>query len=79
VARQVLTSAFGHIGLGLVLGLVAASWLSRGFGSLLFGVTPADLSVYAGVSVMVCAVGMVAALLPSRRAARVDPIVSLRA
>ncbi len=79
VARQVLTSAFGHIALGLALGLPAAWWLSRGFGSLLFGVTPADLSIYAGVSVMVCAVGVIAALLPSRRAARVDPIVSLRA
>jgi predicted permease len=79
VARQVLTSALGHIGLGLALGLPMAWWLSRGFGSLLFGVTPADLWVYAGVSAIVCAVGLVAALLPSRRAARVDPIVCLRA
>jgi predicted permease len=79
IARQVLTSALGHIGLGLALGLPMAWWLSRGFGSLLFGVTPADLWVYAGVSAMVCAVGLAAALLPSRRAARVDPIVSLRA
>jgi putative ABC transport system permease protein len=79
IARQVLTSALGHIGLGLALGLPMGWWLSRGFGSLLFGVTPADLWVYAGVSAMVCAVGLVAAVLPSRRAARVDPIVSLRA
>jgi predicted permease len=79
VARQVLTSALGSIGLGLAMGLPVAWWLSRGFGSLLFGVTPADLSVYAGVSVIVCVVGVLAALLPSRRAARVDPIVSLRA
>jgi ABC-type antimicrobial peptide transport system permease subunit len=79
VARQVLTSALGTIGLGLAMGLPVAWWLSRGFGSLLFGVTPADLSVYAGVSVIVCVVGVLAALLPSRRAARVDPIVSLRA
>jgi predicted permease len=79
IARHVLTSALGHIGLGLVLGLPTALWLSRGFGSLLFGVTPADLQIYAGVAVLVCAVGLVAALVPSRRAARVDPIVSLRA
>ena len=79
IAHQVLTSALVHIGLGLALGLPLAWWLSRGFGSLLFGVTPADPWVYAGVSVMMCSVGIVAALLPSRRAARVDPIVSLRA
>jgi putative ABC transport system permease protein len=79
IARQVLRSAFVHIGLGLALGLPMAWWLSRSFGSLLFGITPADPSVYAGVSVLVCAVGLLAALLPSRRAARVDPIISLRA
>jgi ABC-type antimicrobial peptide transport system permease subunit len=79
VARQVLRSALGHIGLGLALGLPIAWWLSRSFGSLLFGVTPADLWVYTGVAAMICAVGLLAALLPSRRAARVDPIVSLRA
>jgi len=78
VAREVLTSALASIGFGLVLGLPLAWWLSQGFGSLLFDVTPADLSVYAGVSVMICAVGVAAALLPSQRAARVDPIISLR-
>jgi predicted permease len=79
VARQVFRSVLGHLGVGLALGLPIAWWLSRGFGSLLFGVTQADVSVYAGVSVMICVVGLVAAVLPSRRAARVDPITSLRA
>jgi len=79
IARQILTSALVHVGLGLVVGLPLAWWLSRGFSSLLFGVTPADPSVYVGASVTLIAVGVVAALLPSLRAARVDPIVSLRA
>lgn len=79
IARQVLKSALGHIARGLTLGLPMAWWPSRGFGSLLFGVTAADLWVYAGVAAMVCTVGLIAALLPSRRAARVDPILSLRA
>ena len=79
IAHQVLMSSLAQIGLGLAMGLPMAWWLSRGFGNLLFGITPADPRVYAGVSVMVCLVGIVAALLPSRRAARVDPIVSLRA
>jgi predicted permease len=78
IARHVLGSTFIQIGAGLALGLPIAWWLSRGFGNLLFGVTPADVSVYSGVSVLVCAIGMIAAFLPSRRAARVDPIASLR-
>ena len=78
VAGDVLTSALVHTGLGLAFGLPLAWWLSRGLGSLLFDVTPADVSIYVGVSMMVCAVGVAAALLPSRRAARVDPIISLR-
>lgn len=79
VARQVLISTLGHVGLGLAIGLPMAWWLTRGLGSLLFGVTPTDLGVHAGVSAMISAVGLAAALLPARRAARVDPIVSLRA
>ena len=79
IGRQVLAAALRHIGFGLALGLPVAWWFSRGLGSLLFGVTPADPSVYVGVSVIVSGVGLMAALLPARRAARVDPIVSLRA
>jgi putative ABC transport system permease protein len=79
VARQVLKSALGHIGLGLAVGLPTAWWVSRGFGNLLFAVTPADPGVYAGVTAIICVVGVLAAVLPARRAARVDPIVSLRA
>lgn len=79
IAQQVLTSVLTLTGAGLAVGVPVAWWVSRGFGSLLFGITPADISVYAGVSGIVCAVGVIAALLPSRRAARVDPIVSLRA
>jgi ABC-type antimicrobial peptide transport system permease subunit len=79
VAGRVIASTLSHIAVGLALGLPIAWWLARGFGSLLFGVTPANPWVYAGVSALVCAVGLVAAFLPSRRAARVDPIVCLRA
>ena len=78
VSRQVIASALVHISLGLALGLPVAWWLSRGFASLLFDVTPTDASVYAAVSVIVCAIGVAAALVPSRRAAKVDPIISLR-
>jgi len=56
----------------------AAWWLSRGFAALPFQVTPADASVYISVAALLTAVGVVAAGIPARRAARVDPIISLR-
>jgi len=74
----VLLAAARHVGLGLVIGLPAAWWCSRGFAALLFRVTPTDLSVYAGVAVLLSVVGIVAALIPAQRASKVDPVVSLR-
>ena len=73
-----LRLACRHLALGLAIGLPIAWWLSRGFASLLFQVTPADVSVYAGVAILVIVLGLLAAWIPARRAARIDPIVSLR-
>jgi ABC-type antimicrobial peptide transport system permease subunit len=74
----VLTTAVRHVGLGLTLGLPLAWWCSQGFAALLFRVTPTDISVYIGVAALLGGVGLVAALVPARRAAKVDPVVSLR-
>jgi len=79
VQRQILGVALRHLAAGLLIGLPCAWWLSRGFTALLFQVTPADVSVYVGVAALLCGVGLAAALIPSRRAARVDPIICLRA
>jgi ABC-type antimicrobial peptide transport system permease subunit len=78
IQRGVLALAGRHLLVGLALGVPAAWWLSRGFTALFFQVTPADASVYAGVAALLIAVGLPAAWIPARRAARVDPIVSLR-
>jgi predicted permease len=79
IQRDVLASAVRHIGLGLAIGLPAAWYASRGFASMLFHVTPTDLSVYLGVAALLSVVALLAAAIPARRAARVDPIESLRA
>jgi predicted permease len=78
IARDVLIDALRNLCLGLAIGLPVAWWFSRGFGALLFQVTPADLSVYVGVSALLAGVGFFAAIVPARRASRVDPIRSLR-
>jgi len=79
IVAGVLRSVSGHLGLGLVAGLVAGRALSELFGSLLFGVRPGDVWVYAVVAVVLAAVGLLATLGPARRASRVDPMVTLRA
>jgi ABC-type antimicrobial peptide transport system permease subunit len=79
IRRDVLAAALRHLALGLAIGLPIGGWISRGFTSLFFKVTPTDASIYLIVAVTLAGVGLVAAIVPARRAARVDPIVSLRA
>jgi putative ABC transport system permease protein len=78
VVRLVLRQGLTHIGVGLALGLLAAAGLSSLLGFLLFDVNPRDPFVYAGVVVLIVAVGLIASLVPARRATGVDPIVALR-
>lgn len=78
IRRGVLHEVWRHLALGLAAGLPLAWWGSRGFGTLFFQVAPTDLSIYLIVAVLLAAVALVAAIVPARRAARVDPVVSLR-
>jgi ABC-type antimicrobial peptide transport system permease subunit len=63
---------------GLVIGLGLALVATRVLGSLLFGVTPVDPVVLAASCGVLLAAALLASYLPARRAARVEPLVSLR-
>jgi ABC-type antimicrobial peptide transport system permease subunit len=63
---------------GIVLGVSGAFVLTRVMQSLLFGVTPTDPVTYLLVAGLVAATAMAACYLPARRAARLDPMRSLR-
>ena len=71
--------ALALVGLGVVLGLAAAWAASRLVTSLLFGLSPTDPITYGVVALLLIAVALIAALLPARRAAKVHPMVALRA
>ena len=57
----------------------AALGLTRFMQSLLFEVDPADPLTFAAIALFLAAVAMLAGYVPARRAARIDPVVSLRA
>jgi putative ABC transport system permease protein len=64
---------------GLGVGLTGSAGLTRYLSGMLFGLTPLDLPTYAAVAAGFAAIAMIASYIPARRAARVDPLVSLRA
>jgi putative ABC transport system permease protein len=76
--RLVLRRSMWLVGAGTVAGLVASIGLTRVMSGLLYQVSPLDPVVFLGVSSVLAAAGLLASLIPARRATRVDPIVALR-
>lgn len=64
--------------LGAGVGLAAALQLTHTLSGMLYGVTPTDPLVFAGVPALLIAVSAVASYLPARKATRIDPLVALR-
>jgi ABC-type antimicrobial peptide transport system permease subunit len=78
VSRLMLAQGLKPAALGLALGLVASYLGSRVMEAVLFGVHPRDPSVFAGTSLLVLTVTVGAALVPARRAGRMDPVRAIR-
>src|SRR3954452_13317426 len=78
ILALVLGQGMRTTAIGILLGLAGAVALTRYLQSLLFGVGSYDLSVYAGVTLLLVCVALAACYLPARRATRVAPTVALR-
>ena len=78
VVRLVVVQGLVLTGAGVAIGLAAAWILSRVMLSLLYGVEATDLATFTEVSLLLGALAAVASYIPARRAAKVDPLVSLR-
>jgi putative ABC transport system permease protein len=65
-------------GFGLCVGIAGAAALTRFISSELWEVKPNDPATFAGVSVLLIAIAILACLIPTRRAVGVDPTAALR-
>ncbi len=79
VTSMVLGDILRLIAVGSVAGIAAALLLARFVESLMFGLNPHDPLTVAASAIVLVVIGLVAGYLPARRAARIDPILALRA
>jgi putative ABC transport system permease protein len=78
IVRMVLLQALAIVAAGLAAGIVLALSMGELVKSFLYGVKPLDASTYVFVAVALVIVGILAALLPSWRAASSEPMKALR-
>jgi ABC-type antimicrobial peptide transport system permease subunit len=79
IAPPAPVTVLSHALVGVAVGIVGALALGRTMRSMLFGITAFDPVTFAGVALLLGATALVASYLPARRAARIDPLVALRA
>jgi predicted permease len=77
ILRMVLRQGLTLAGAGAGVGLVGAFIVSHLMAGLLYGVSPYDLSTFAGVTAVLTAVAIAASYIPALRAMRLDPITIL--
>jgi ABC-type antimicrobial peptide transport system permease subunit len=78
VLKLIIGQGMGLAAIGVALGVAGAAALTRFISTYLYGVTTTDPLTFAGVSVLLALVAVVASFIPARRAMRVDPMIALR-
>ena len=77
VLGMVLRQGMLLVAIGIITGLAGALALTRVLRSLLYAVSPTDFLTFAGVPLLLAGIALVAAYVPARRAAEIDPMVAL--
>jgi ABC-type antimicrobial peptide transport system permease subunit len=67
------------VGIGLVLGSLGGVLLTRYITFALYGVSPLDVKTWSASLVIMAVAGLLATLIPARRATRVSPLVAIQA
>jgi len=78
VQSRIVLRTLSLAGFGLVLGLTISRALSKGLGTLLFGVTAGDPATFVGIALVLTTVSALAGYIPAWRASRIDPMTALR-
>jgi predicted permease len=78
VVRLVVRHGMVLTAIGVAIGLAVAFGVTRLLAAMLYGVKASDPLTFAGVAVTLAAVALAATYIPARRAARVDPMTTLR-
>jgi putative ABC transport system permease protein len=79
IHRLVLREGLAVAGLGIAIGLLASAALTRAVSKLLFEVSATDAATFIAVPALLLAIAALACFVPARRAAQVDPSVTMRA
>jgi putative ABC transport system permease protein len=79
VVRTMMKDASVPVAAGVVAGLIGAWFATRLIATFLFQLAPNDVPTFVGAAVVLSLAALIAVWLPARRAARVDPVASLRA
>jgi putative ABC transport system permease protein len=79
IFRLVVGEAMLLVAISIGIGLLGAFMATRFLSSLLYGVAAWDPITFASIATLIAAVAFLACWLPARRAARVDPVIALRA
>jgi putative ABC transport system permease protein len=78
IVRGVLRTSLAVVAMGIAAGIAASVGLARLLEEMLFGVQPTDAVILTSAIAILVIAALVANAMPARRAARVDPMTSLR-
>jgi predicted permease len=78
VQLGIMVSSMRLVVLGIAFGTAASLIVGRSLAALLFETEPTDAATFAGISLLLAVVSLFAGYIPSRRASRIDPMITLR-